>query len=168
MVKKLFNLTQKKFELNELKESQLVNKNSFESPITSDVLSKLFKYSLLIIALIVHTSCGDDAESAGIDRSALIGTWAGNDYECIFEKPGSVTLIISKGPDPLGLKINLNNGQYLIDADYGEGDNTKSFIGEYESSSYSILISGILYDDGVMKLSVFPDDELCDATLTKK
>jgi hypothetical protein len=76
--------------------------------------------------------------------------------------------VITKGPDPLGLKINLNDGEYVVDADYGEDDNKKAFVGEYETSSYSIIISGILYDDGVLKIAVFPDDDACDASLTKQ
>jgi hypothetical protein len=132
--------------------------------LTTLVASILFPLVILLV-----TSCGGSEDDVpGIDRSALYGTWTGNDYECLFDKPRAVELVITKGQDPLGLKINLNNGEHVIDADYGQGNNTKSFVGDYTNSSYSITISGQLYDDGVMKLAVFLNDDVCDATLTKK
>jgi hypothetical protein len=124
--------------------------------------------TIMLFSLLLIVSCSKDDESISIDRSTLIGTWAGNNYECLFDKPRPVSLVITKGPDPIGLKLNLNNGEHVIDADYGEDDDTKSFVGEYETSSYSIIIGGILYDDGVMKLSVWFDEDICDATLTKQ
>ena len=122
----------------------------------------------IFFAVLLIASCRGDDDEVSIDRSALIGTWLGNDYECLFDKPRTVKLVISKGPDPLGLKLNLNDGEYIVDADYGEDNNKKAFIGEYETSSYSILISGVLYDDGVLKLAVLPDDDACNAMLTKQ
>jgi hypothetical protein len=123
---------------------------------------------LILFSFFLFASCSKDDEIISIDRSALLGTWVGNNYDCLFDKPGAVSLAITKGPDPLGLKLNLNNGEHVIDADYGKDDDTRAFVGEYETSSYSIIISGILYDDGVMKLSVWFDEDICDATLTKQ
>ena len=134
------------------------------------MLTSLRRSVAVVFSTSIILSCsGDDNDDVfSIDRSALIGTWTGNDYECLFDKPRTVKLVITKGKDPLGLRVNLNDGEHVIDADYGEDDQKKAFVGEYETSSYSITISGALYDDGVMKLAVFLDDDVCDATLTKQ